>query len=71
MTEETKGYSVPLTDEKNKPIIIGVQFNEPMSKYDVTIDIGNFATREEAKAAADEVATLIEEHSSFTLQKVH
>jgi len=63
-------FEVPLSDPDNHPIIICLQENALMKRYDLVITVGNFRTTEAAIAYANEVKRFLEDEADGSFKRV-
>lgn len=46
---------IPLSTHDSNPILVGIQHNEKMGRWDITLTVGNFASEQEADRVAREL----------------
>jgi hypothetical protein len=53
---------VPLSDMENgNPIVVGIQENPAMKRWDVVLQVGNFKSRHSAETAARHIVRMVED----------
>ena len=62
-------YAIPLSKASNHPIMIGMSYNPRMGRWDISVEVGNFASEEEAREAAKGIRDAVSEHLGADLRK--
>ena len=62
-------YAVPLSKKTNHPVMVGITNNQRMGRWDVTVDVGNFASEHDAMDAAKGIRMVLEEHLGVILRQ--
>lgn len=54
-------FGIELSDiDNNNPIVVGIQHNPAMDRYEVVLVVGNFKTNDKAETAARHIVKLVE-----------